>query len=257
MKKSSIIVIVLIVIGAFAAIQFSDSFGSYGNDYIIETSFGDMKIKLYDETPKHRDNFIQNVKLKAYNNSTFSAIYPNEVIVGGDIKSEGEEVNLDAEISDKVFAKKGAIVAVVDRNSAGTLPDQFFIVTGDVYTKESLIEIEKEQLLGMIIQDPKNATLYENYQKYAQAHKEDSMAAIVGQLKVQADELYKAGIGKKFSKEQIDVYTTIGGMPKMDGQFTIFGQVVEGLEILEKIAKAKVDQQGKPVEEISMKIKRD
>ncbi|MFZ9846568.1 MAG: peptidylprolyl isomerase [Flavobacteriales bacterium] len=263
MKKTSVIVIVALVVSGFLLINFLPNLGGEPGVYVIETSYGKIKVRLYDETPQHRDNFMRQVKEKAYNKTFVNAIFNKQIVLAGDIEAkEGADQerggSIPSEINPKYFPKKGALVAYADeRNPGNSVDDQFILVKGDVYTKEKLVEMEKEQLLGTVAKDPKNADLMAKYQQYYQEHKQDSLMAIDAQFRAQADQMYTAGLGKLFSKEQIEAYSTVGGFPQLDGKFTVFGEVIEGMDVLEKMLTAEADQQGKPMVEIPLTVKND
>ncbi len=261
MKKTSLIVIVAIVVAGFLLINFLPNLGGEPGVYVIETSYGKIRVRLYDETPQHRDNFIKMVKDKAYNKTSVNAIYNKQIVIAGDIEAKdgGEDRggSIPSEINPKYFPKYGALVAYSDeRNPGNSVDDQFILVKGEVYTKEKLVDLEKEQLLGTVVKNPENAALMAKYQKYYQEHKQDSLMAIDSILRAQADQMYADGLGKLFTKEQIDAYTTVGGFPQLE-KFTVFGEVIEGMDVLEKILAAEADQQGKPMVEIPLTVKND
>jgi cyclophilin family peptidyl-prolyl cis-trans isomerase len=268
MKKTSLIVIVVLVVAGFLAINFLPSLGGEPGVYVIETSYGKIKVRLYDETPQHRDNFIKQVKEKAYNKTFVNQVTPM-YLLAGDIEStsaDGQNAerggSIPSEYNSKYFAKKGALVAMASQSEPNSsVDDQFMLVKGQVYTKEQLIEMEKGKLVQSIADQPENAEKRQKYERFAQQHMEDSALVIITAWKNEADQKYSAGLGKLFNNEQIEAYTTIGGMPQVDGlevRFTVFGEVIEGMEILEKILSAEADPRtGKPMIEIPLKIKND
>ena len=188
---------------------------------MITTSFGDMLVELYDETPLHRDNFIKLVTNNFYEGTLFHRVIPNFMIQGGDPDSKGAKPGIQlgnggpgytvpAEFVDKLFHKKGVLAAArlgdavnPNKESSGS---QFYIVQGQVYSEEKLWSFGLRS-------------------------------------------------GKKYTKEQIKSYTTVGGTPHLDGGYTVFGEVVKGLEVIEAIANVKRDENNRPLKDLKMSIK--
>jgi peptidyl-prolyl cis-trans isomerase B (cyclophilin B) len=189
---------------------FSCAFAQNQNEtvVIISTSYGEIKIKLYNETPIHRDNFIKLIKEGKYNQTGFHRIINNHLIQGGEMANEGEMKKLQPEIVPGKFHKRGALAAVreddVNNPEKLSSPSQFYIVLGNTIAYD-LIDRVGERM---------------NY---------------------------------KFTEEQKQVYSTIGGIPTLDGANTVFGEVIQGLDIVEKIASAPV-QGETPLEKINMTI---
>jgi peptidyl-prolyl cis-trans isomerase B (cyclophilin B) len=194
---------------------------------VISTSYGDIKLKLYNETPKHRDNFIKLVKDGTLNETLFHRIIKDFMIQGGDPDSKnaakgvalgegGLGYTVPAEFNSTLIHKKGVLAAA--RESDDVNPEkassscQFYIVQGRKFTRA---EIEK-MLKG------KNA---------------------------------RREVKIEYTEEQLKTYETIGGTPHLDMDYTIFGEVVEGLEVLDKIAEVKKDKRDRPEEDIKMTIK--
>jgi len=176
---------------------------------MISTDKGDMIVKLYNNTPKHRDNFLKLVKENSYNGSRFHRVIGDFMIQGG--KIDGINHTLPAEIKQGLYHKKGALAAArqpdkvnQERQSSGS---QFFLVEGKVYSTRQLKRIERSKDFS-------------------------------------------------YTDEQIKTYTSIGGAPNLDGEYTVFGEVVMGLQILERISKVKTDKNDSPVKPVEMDIKR-
>ncbi|MEI6765595.1 MAG: peptidylprolyl isomerase [Bacteroidota bacterium] len=188
---------------------------SYAQDtelkFLIKTSYGDIKIKLYNDTPLHKENFLKNVNNGFYNGSTFHRVIASFMIQGGRGINGADDCGwtVAAEIMPNHFHKKGALAAArmgdnVNPKKASS-GSQFYIVQGKKYTDADL-------------------------------------------------DAFEARTGKKYTKEQRDAYKTIGGTPHLDGDYTVFGEVYEGLDVVDKIAAAKTDAGSKPVEDIKMTI---
>ena len=186
----------------------------------IETSCGDMKVRLYNETPLHRDNFVKLVRQGFYDSLLFHRVISGFMIQGGDPQSKEAPAGamlgngttgytIPAEFRDTLFHKKGALAAArmgdqvnPKKESSGC---QFYIVQGNVWDSAQL------QAMG---------------RQY----------------------------GKKFSPSQMETYATLGGTPHLDGDYTVFGEVVEGLEVIDKIAAEPCDRMDRPKRDIRMKM---
>jgi len=179
---------------------------------LIHTDMGDIKVALYNDTPKHRDNFIKLAKEGFYNGSPFHRVIKGFMVQGGGAPSGKTEVTyrVPAEILPNHFHKKGALAAArmgdqvnPKKESSGS---QFYLVQGEKYTDAQLTQFE-------------------------------------------------AQMGKKFSPEQRAAYTTVGGTPHLDAGYTVFGEVIEGMEVIDKIAAVQTGPGDKPVKEIKMTMK--
>lgn len=264
-------VIVTLLLG-FSFKPFNNS-GSDTIKVLIVTDFGAIKIKLYNETPLHRDNFVKLIKAHYYDSLMFHRIIQNFVIQGGDPDSKhaapseklgngGPGYTIPAEINPKLFHKKGALAAI--RNSDFENPSkessgsQFYIVLGSVY-KESMLDmpakrITKMKLFNEIITRAENKTLLDKYMAFSKTDQLDSIKIIHEMIMKQVDiELPQVKL-YTFSEEQIKAYTTIGGKPHLDDGYTVFGEIIEGMNIIDELAKQPVDKNGRPLTDIRMKI---
>lgn len=187
---------------------------------LVSTSFGDMVVELYNETPQHRDNFVKLVRERFYDGTLFHRIIPNFMIQGGDPDSKGAAPNVQlgnggpgytipAEFVDGLYHKKGVLAAArlgdavnPKKESSGS---QFYLVQGQVFTEEKLWSLGLRS-------------------------------------------------GKKYTEEQTKTYKTIGGTPHLDGFYTVFGEVVKGLEVIELIANQKRDKNNRPIKDVEMSI---
>lgn len=172
---------------------------------MISTDYGDIIVKLYNETPRHRDNFLKLVKEGHYDGKTFHRIIKDFMIQGGG----RVDYTLPAEIQKKYHHKKGALAAArlpdqvnPEKRSSGS---QFFIVEGKVYSPKQLMQMQK-------------------------------------------------ATGKKFTRQMIEDYTTFGGAPHLDGEYTVFGEVVMGLVVVEKISQVKTNNRDKPYTPVKMSV---
>lgn len=236
----------------------------------IKTDFGEIKVKLYDDTPLHKANFIKLVNEGFYNDLLFHRVINKFMIQGGDPNSKnadpsvqlgsgGPGYTVPAEINTKYFHKKGALSAAriggprnPEKNSSGS---QFYIVQGEVFRPGQLDTME------MMINEQKMELMFkENIEKESQKlqafrSKNDRVGfdLLVAEIREKTDSIYNAGPKFSMTKEQRETYTTIGGYPSLDGEYTIFGEVIEGLDVVDKIAAVKTNSANRPLEDIKMK----
>ena len=184
----------------------------YGKDnpeteVLIETSFGSMRIRLYEDTPLHRANFIKNIKEGVYDDAEFYRIVYQFMIQGGIFPKE-LGYTVPAEFDKKYIHKRGALsMARGDENNPGleSSSSEFYIIHGSKYADYQVAQDMEEFKLNL-------------------------------------------------TEEQKNIYMTEGGYMSLDQQYTVFGEVVEGLEVIEKIASVKVHNGDKPLRKIELKI---
>lgn len=238
---------------------------------LMHTTKGDIKLKLYNETPRHRDNFIQLVKNGQYEGLLFHRVIKDFMIQGGDVTSKNAPMNKSLGTGDlgytipaefvypKYFHKKGALCAArtgdeVNPEKASSA-SQFYIVTGKVYRESDLKQIEK-QLENALKQSifarlqaeyrPKIMELYRSGNKEELAILRDTL---IGKTELEAE---RRKDETKLTEEQKKTYTTIGGVPFLDNQYTVYGEVIEGLETVDAIQNAKTNKQDRPTENIAI-----
>jgi len=213
MKKLLIITVLLLsIITAFAK--------GPKNQYVkITTSYGVCVLRLYNQTPKHRDNFIKLVKQGFYNGTLFHRVIQNFMIQGGDPDSKtakpGAELGngdvgytIPAEFNDSLFHKRGVLAAARDDNPAKASSGcQFYIVEGKRLSDGKMDTLEQTRLKG-----------------------------------------------RKIPTWQREYYKSIGGVPHLDQNYTVFGEVVSGLDMVDRIAAVNKDKKDRPLEDIPMKI---
>jgi len=268
----------------FSAIGLNSCFvnsGSSKNDTIvvIETTEGTIKVKLYNETPLHKANFLKLVNESFYDGVLFHRVIKNFMIQTGDpdsknaaagarLGSGGPGYTVPAEINPLFFHKKGALAAArqgdqvnPNRESSGS---QFYIVQGETFTDEELNMIEENANRGMVmplimkfIYAQGNEAYASRFEKAQQAQNIDSLNALGAQVEALIADQINALNTFKFTPEQREVYKTIGGTPHLDGAYTVFGEVIEGLEIVDKIAATRTaagDRPATDIKIISMKV---
>lgn len=194
----------------------------------ISTPFGDMIAELFDETPKHRDNFVKLAEEGYYNDLLFHRVIKNFMIQGGDPDSRNAPANMrlgsggpaykvDAEINEGLVHVKGALAAARQGDAVNpkkmSSGSQFYIVQGAPVKQEMLLGLEQRRNFGR-----------------------DSVNFF------------------RYTDEQIEAYTTIGGTPHLDGEYTVFGRIIEGLTIIDSIAAVKTMPGDRPVENVSFRV---
>ena len=233
----------------------------------IETTLGDIVVELYNETPKHRDNFIKLAKEGMYDSTLFHRVIKAFMIQAGDPDSKnasdtaqlgGGDVGytVPAEFVPKFFHKKGALAAArmgddvnPERASSGC---QFYIVTGRKFREAQLLDMagkKNNSRIDEIFNELARKHMKEIY-KMRKANDEAGLLALQDSLEAQATAQYKSEEPFMFTPEQIAAYTTVGGAPHLDGAYTVFGQVVEGMETVEKIEVTKTGRADRPVENV-------
>lgn len=187
------------------------------------TTEGDIELKLYDETPAHRDNFVKLVKKHQYDSLLFHRVIKDFMIQGGDPDSKraarGKFLG-DGDLGYKVkpelmpklhFHKRGALAAAREGDDVNPKKEssasQFYIVWGTLFTKEQLERFRVQ------------------YGK-------------------------KRGKEIRFTPEQVEAYTTVGGTPHLDGEYTVFGEVVKGLDVVDRIQKKRCDKYDRPLQNV-------
>ena len=240
-----------------------------GNETLVrlETTEGDITVKLYDETPKHRDNFIKLAKEGVYDSTLFHRVIKNFMIQAGDPQSKTASdtatlgsgdvgYTLPAEINPKFFHKRGVLAAArlgdevnPNRESSGC---QFYIVTGRKFSEAQMINMENqmnEARLENIFNELARKHMKEIY-KMRKANDTEGLLELQDSLEAQARAKVAKEPALKYTKEQISAYTTIGGAPHLDGAYTIFGEVTEGMDIVDKIEKVKTNRGDRPEKDI-------
>lgn len=238
----------------------------------IQTTEGDIIVRLYDETPLHRDNFLKLAKEGYYDGTLFHRVIRDFMIQGGDPNSKdaapgtmlgtgGPGYTIPAEfVYPQLFHKRGALCAArtgdeanPERASSGS---QFYIVWGKTYKEQELKQLE-HQMEMMQEQNVFNALVREHKDEVMTLRRNRDRAGLQylqDQLIAKTKEQCKA-LGKPtFTEEQKNAYTTVGGTPFLDNQYTVFGEVVSGLDIVEKIQSAETLRGDRPVKDVTMTI---
>lgn len=272
MKNTLLLVLTILFCGLVSCKSGSKKEGNMDNQTLvrIETSLGDIKVKLYNETPKHRDNFIKLAKQGAYEGTLFHRVIKDFMIQAGDPDSKNAPkgkmlgsgdvgYTLPAEfVYPQLFHKKGVLSAArlgdnvnPKKESSGC---QFYIVTGKVFNDSTLLSMENqknENCVNIIFNTLAQKHMKEIY-KMRKANDEDGLYELQEKLFEEAQREAAKEPDFHFTAEQIKAYTTIGGTPHLDGEYTVFGEVVEGMEVVEKIQCVKTDRSDRPEEDVKI-----
>lgn len=244
---------------------------------LISTPQGNIKIKLFEETPLHKKNFIKLVKQGFYDSLLFHRVINSFMIQGGDPDSKlandtmllgNGDVGywIPAEFNSKIYHKKGVLAAAREGDDINPKKEssgcQFYIVMGKKYDSLALqkaeLRVNREiiQKINYLVGfGGKSPALKSYYTRLYTQGKEDSLKIATKQL---TDSVSKAEYAKTkhytWSPTQRKTYATLGGTPHLDNNYTIFGEVIEGLDVIDKIAGVKTDKNDRPKENIRMKI---
>lgn len=235
----------------------------------ISTTKGDIKVRLFGDTPRHRDNFVKLAKEGYYDGVLFHRVINEFMVQTGDpdsktaskgqmLGSGGPGYTIEAEIEyPKHFHKRGALAAArqgdqvnPERRSSGS---QFYIVTGKTYNESDMSQLEQQLQMGQQ-QGIFQRLVNENMAKIQQMQRNGDQA---GLMKLQ-DELIaitEAEAAKNpatLTDEQRKAYTTEGGTPHLDGQYTVFGEVISGMEVVDAIEKVATDRNDRPTDDVKI-----
>jgi peptidylprolyl isomerase len=236
----------------------------------LSTSFGEIKFKLYNETPQHRDNFIKLVEKGFYNDLLFHRVIQDFMIQGGDPDSKNAPAGKNLGAGDvgytipaefvypQYFHKKGALSAARQGDQVNPLKAssgcQFYLVQGKVHSDAELDKMEKAALNGA-----KQKRFEQLVNEKAAEVKAFRMARDQAGLDALRDELvaileaeFAGKKGVPFTPEQREAYTTVGGTPFLDNEYTVFGEVIEGLDIIDKIAAVETTHSDRPKADVKM-----
>lgn len=276
MKKHLSLIVLLVVVAAMSCSmannekQNKQSTTNQSNGMTkveIKTSLGDIVIALYNETPKHRENFLKLVADHYYDSVLFHRVIKDFMIQTGDGTSKHAGPNamlgsgdmgytIPAEfVYPQYFHKRGALAAArtadqvnPERASSGS---QFYIVTGKVYDKESLTQFESRMADGRK-SDIFRKLVMENRDKIQsmQTQKDNAgLEALQNELIAKTEAEYATN-PFSFTPQQVEAYTTIGGTPHLDGQYTVFGEVIEGMDVVDKIQNVETGTADRPKTDI-------
>ena len=267
MKHLSLSIICILTLCSLVACGHKNKNHMEGTVLLLETSMGDIRVRLYDDTPKHRDNIVKLAKEGFYDGTLFHRVIKDFMIQAGDPKSKNASdtatlgsgdtgYTLPAEfVYPKYFHRRGVLAAArmgddvnPRRESSGC---QFYIVTGKKFTEEELDGLETQ-----LNQNSLRAT----FDTLTRQHMKDIFkmrkANDTTGLKRLENELFEQAKAEtlnhmfSFNDEQKQAYTTVGGAPHLDGQYTVFGEVIEGMDVVDAIQNVKTGRADRPVENV-------
>lgn len=197
------------------------TFAQENINVLINTNVGDIVVELYNETPQHRDNFIKLAKSGYLNQSLFHRVIPGFMIQGGDPDSKNALPNVE----------------LGNGGPGYTIPAEF---NSKFFHKKGALAAAR---MPNGVNPKKESSGSQFYIVEGEVQSAERLALFEKKLEV------------TFSDEQKQAYSTVGGTPHLDGSYTVFGQVIEGIDVVSKIAKAKRDQRNRPLTDIVMKVK--
>jgi len=266
MKKGGIFVLLILLIAGCSSGNNKAESGDA--DVVIKTDYGNIRIRLYDKTEAHRKNFEKLVQEGFYDGLLFHRVIPNFMIQGGDPESKdaapgkrlgggSPDYTLPAEIFPEYFHKRGAIAAA--RRGGPSNPEkrssssQFYIVQGRTFSQGALdtLEMNKNQQLVNQMMREQIMAVQADLERMRDQNDQEGFNLKVAEIRERVDSLIEArNLDFSFSAEQREAYTTVGGYPPLDGDYTVFGEVVEGMDLVDKIAGMKTDAHDRPVTDV-------
>ena len=238
----------------------------------ISTNLGDIVVRLYDETPEHRDNSLKLAREGYYDSTLFHRVIKDFMIQGGDPDSKGAPAGkqlgsggpgytVPAEfVYPQYFHKRGVLSAArqadqvnPERRSSGS---QFYIVWGKTYTEGELKQLaaQLDGQRGQQIFNGLAAQHRDSIQAMYQRGDQKGLMELQNRLAAETDKILKETQGFTFTSEQMEAYTTVGGTPFLDNQYTVFGEVVEGLDVVGKIQQVATGKADRPKEDVVMTV---
>ena len=237
---------------------------------VISTSYGDMIVRLYDATPEHKSNFLKLTKEGFYDSTTFHRVIEGFMIQGGDPNSKDDDLRNDgqggpgytlpAEIVRGYIHKKGALAAA--RMGSETNPEmrssgsQFYIVHGRERTERDLDQLMaqanntiEQGLITAYVGAPENTEIKQRIEQSMMDGNQEAVREILEETKPLATKDFEPIV---YTPEQREIYLNEGGVPYLDGSYTVFGEVIQGLAVVDSIAQAKKTYADRPVEDIPM-----
>lgn len=240
----------------------------------IQTNFGIMRFRLYNDTPKHRDAFMQLAREGYYDGTLFYRVIQNFLIQGGSRSSRNAppgkrigygspEHTVDDEIIPGHIHKKGALCAPRQPDEVNPFKQsdisQFYIVKGQVFTEGELDTMEiavNRPIRKKIIKEVYTPEIKQQLKQLKAENKVDEFREIADRVKndINAKMALNPNV-LEFTEQQRKAYTTVGGYPDLDGKYTIFGECVSGFDVIDKIAELKTDENNRPLTDVKITVK--
>jgi len=236
----------------------------------FETNYGKISVKLYDETPKHRDNFLKLVNEGFYSGVLFHRVIADFMIQAGDPDSKDAKsgkslgsgdvgYTIPAEfVYPQFYHKRGVLSAARQGDESNPKKAssgcQFYIVQGRTFTDKELDSIEKsnKNKLEEALFHEMLKTRQDEVKRYRMERSQPKLDALRDSILVGVREQMQKNPTYKLTEQQRNDYKTLGGTPHLDGEYTVFGEVIEGLDVVTKISKVKTGRNDRPVEDIKV-----
>lgn len=232
----------------------------------FETTMGDFVIKLYQGTPLHRHNMVRQVRKGVYDGQLFFGVENKYKIQAGDPTSRGAQPGVALGINDendtipgeinpwKYYHKRGAVGQASMRQVNFSTSQQFYIITGSKTSATNLSAMESKihKKWYNVLRDSLAQPYAAKFMEYKQKGYKNKTSVLIDKLSKQADSITLTRPVFHFSKQQIEEYSTIGGAPSLDGFYTVFGEVIEGMEVIDAISKSHLDKNGRPVPDVKI-----
>ena len=239
-------------------------------DYLvtISTEFGDMKLILFDETPKHKASFIEFAKAGKYDSTTFHRVIKDFMIQGGDVNNkpgiaERDNTLIDAEFDTTLIHTKGMLAGARTNNPQKKSGVQFYIIHGKKFSRQELEKMGEDNFysqcvsqLNQVFKKGEHTDLLNQLIELQKNNETEGTKNLI--LSPEVQQIIESEFGPQsrytYTDAQYNAYETVGGSPHLDGGYTVFGQVVEGIEVLDKIASQQIGSGDKPVDDIFMTV---
>lgn len=236
----------------------------------IHTPYGDMKVLLYDQTPKHKENFLKLAKEGLFDSTEFHRVIQNFMIQGGDVNAKGiskEQVNytIEAEFVDTLIHEKGALAAArlgdMQNPAKASSGSQFYIVHGQVFSENDLRDMAEgqymvnlQQRFGALLSEPEYSTLREEVIALQDAGDVEGIMEKIKESETLLIEKFGPLEKLEVNEQRVRAYSTSRGSPHLDGEYTVFGKVVEGLAVIDSIAAVPTGAADRPIEPVYMTV---
>lgn len=239
---------------------------------VFETTMGNILLKLYEETPGHKENFLRLVAQKKYDSLLFHRVIAAFMIQAGDPNSKvaksGDTLGsgdlgytIKPEFNSKLYHTKGKLAAARENDdinpTQASSAIQFYIVVGKKRTREEIQKYEdavnKQAYLKVareFLKSEQGLYLKVQYNQFKSRNSLDSADQVNKHIETLIKAKYQTVPEFHFTQKQVEDYMTLGGTPHLDGKYTVFGEVIEGMEVVEKIALVKTDKRDRPLEDI-------
>ena len=234
----------------------------------VKTTLGSFTVLLYGDTPKHRDNFVRLVNEGYYDSTLFHRVIKDFMVQAGDPDSKnaapgqhlgagGPDYKIDAEIVyPRHFHKRGALAAARQGDQVNPMKkssgSQFYIVTGTKIAPNQIAGLEARM---------KNSAMQNVFNNLAMQHRDEiidmqkrgdraGLQALQDSLIAETEKTVAGMETPALTPEMREAYTTVGGAPHLDGEYTVFGEVIDGMDTIDRIEKAQTDSSDRPKEDI-------